>query len=137
MRVLFGAALYLLASLSYAVDAGKPLERASGAYLENGADAFIPALLKGSPMEGEQSVLAQSESIRQVEAYYGAYQGFDVIYEKSLTNKVRLVYYIMNYENSPLFAVATYYKRNGEEIVTHFNFNTKMWDVLPSDVVFN
>ncbi|RRJ83768.1 hypothetical protein [Aestuariirhabdus litorea] len=136
MKWWLGVIFSLMAGLAQALDAGEPLQRASKAYLAQGADAFIPALLEGSPMEGEAGVLAQSQSLHQVESFYGAYQGFDVIYEKPLTARVRLVYYIMNYENSPLFAVATYYRRASGEIVTHFNFNTKMWDVLPSDVVF-
>ncbi len=136
MKKLIGIVLLIFTQASFAADAGKPLERASKAYLSDGADAFIPALLKGSPLEGEKSVLTQSNTIRQIEAYYGSYQGFEVMYEKPLTNKVRLVYYVMNYENSPLFGVATYYKRKNEEIVTNFNFHTELWQIVPHDVVF-
>ncbi|GAA5315166.1 MAG: hypothetical protein AseanaTS_03700 [Candidatus Pelagadaptatus aseana] len=136
MNKIIGITLLILSQISFADDAGQPLERASKAYLAGGAEAFIPALLKGSPLEGEKSVLTQSNTIRQIEAYYGAYQGFEVMYEKPLTNKVRLVYYVMNYEHSPLFGVATYYKRNNEEVVTNFNFHTELWQIVPNDVIF-
>jgi len=87
-------------------------------------------------LEGEKSILTQSNSIEQIEEYYGSYQGFEVMYEKSLTEKVRLLYYVMNYEKSPVFGVVTYYKRKGEEIVTNFNFHTDLWKIVPNEVVF-
>lgn len=121
---------------SQIVNAGDPLQRASDAYLEKGVDAFIPELLKGSPLEGEKSVLTQSNSIRQIEEYYGVYKGYELIYEKSLTENVRIVYYVMNYEKSPVFGVATYYKQKKGEVVTNFNFHTDMWKILPSEVIF-
>lgn len=117
-------------------NASDPLKRASDAYLKKGVDAFIPELLKGSPLEGEKSVLTQSNSIRQVEEYYGAYEGFELIFEKNLTEKIRLVYYVLNFEKSPMFGVATYYKQKKREVVTNFNFHTNMWEILPFEVVF-
>lgn len=122
---------------SQIVSASDPLERASEAYLKKGVDSFIPELMIGSPLEGEKSVLTQSNSIRQIEAYYGSYKGYELIYEKNLTKDVRLVYYVMNYEKSPLFGVATYYKQKDREVVTNFNFHTDMWQILPSEVIFD
>lgn len=126
----------ILAQQGFAADAGKPLERASAAYLKEGVEAFLPTLLKDSPLEGEKSVLTQSNSIRQIEAFYGTYEGFDVMYEKVLTDRVRIVYYVMNYQKSPMFGLATYYKRGGEEVVTNFNFHTEIWQVIPNEVIF-
>jgi hypothetical protein len=37
-----------LCSISMAVDLDEPIERASEAYLDKGADSFLPALLKGN-----------------------------------------------------------------------------------------
>lgn len=136
MKYLLVLLLSLVVHSVHASDAGKPLESASAAYLSKGTEAFIPTLLKGSPLEGEKSVLTQSNSIKQIEAYYGTYKGFEVIYEKQLTDKIRLVYYAMNYADSPMFGVVTYYKRKGEEIVTNFNFNTDLWQIIPNEVVF-
>ncbi|MCL6417345.1 hypothetical protein MIB92_16925 [Aestuariirhabdus sp. Z084] len=137
MRHLIALLLLISSPAVFGSNAGEPLERASKAYLATGADAFIPALVEGSALEGQEGILAQVAILQQVEGVYGAYEGFDVIYEKNLTSRVRLVYYVMNYEKSPLFGVATYYQRNDKEIVTNLNFNTQMWNVLPGDVVFN
>lgn len=131
-RILF----IMVILFSQTVNANDPLQRASDAYLKNGVGAFIPELMKGSPLEGEKSVLAQSNNIRQIEEYYGAYKGFELIYEKNLTENVRIVYYVMNYEKSPVFGEATYYKQKEGEVVTNFNFNTSMWKILPPEVIF-
>lgn len=136
MKNLLGVSLLLLSQFAFALDPGKPLQEASKAYLAEGAQAFITTLIKGSPIEGEKGVITQANTIKQIEAYYGEYQGLEVIYEKKLTKKVRLVYYVMNYEKSPVFGVTTYYKPNGEEVVTNFNFHTELWQIVPSEVVF-
>ena len=57
--------------------------------------------------------------------------------EKVLSENVRLVYYIMNFENSPVFGNAMLYKKNGKEIVTNFNFNTDLFQIAPTAVVFD
>ncbi|MGH1541206.1 MAG: hypothetical protein ACRBHB_12340 [Arenicella sp.] len=121
---------------SQIVNASDPLQRASEAYLKNGVDAFIPELLKGSPLEGEKSALTQSNSIRQIEEYYGAYKGYELISEKNLTDSVRIVYYVMNYDKSAVFGAATYYKQTKGEVVTNFNFHTNIWEIIPPQVIF-
>ena len=136
MKFFIALILVLYTQMSFAIDGGKPLENALEAYEAKGVDSFIPTLLKGSPLEGEKSVLTQSNSIRQIEDYYGSYQDYEVIYEKKLTERVRLVYYVMHYENSPLFGVITYYKKKGGEVVSNFNVHTKLWEIMPKNVVF-
>lgn len=127
----------LLSINSFAIDLGKPIEAASAAYLKNGVEAFIPALMKGSPLEGEKSLITQSNNIRQIEAYYGKFLGIEPMREEKLSERVRLVYYVMNYENSPVFGYALLYKKPSGEIVTNFSFNTELWQVAPNEVIFN
>lgn len=71
MKYIILAILFFISVNTYAIDLGKPISNASAAYLKNGVDAFIPALMKGSPLEGEKSLITQSNNIRQIEAYYG------------------------------------------------------------------
>jgi hypothetical protein len=132
------AALFLLvlSCLTYGAEIEDPLARASAAYLKGGVEAFIPSLLKGSPLEGEKGILTQANSIKQIESYYGAYQGYEVIFEKPLTSRVRLVYYVLNYEKSPVFGVASYYKMGGQEVVTNFNFHTEIGKIVPDEVLY-
>ncbi len=133
-----GIVISILFSVSsYAIDLGKPIEDASAAYLKDGVDAFIPALMKGSPLEGEKSLITQSNNIRQIEAYYGKFLGIEPMREEKLSERVRLVYYVMNYENSPVFGYALLYKKSSGEIVTNFSLNTELWQVAPNEVIFN
>ena len=137
MKIFITTILLIVSTSVAAVDLGAPIKEASEAYLENGADAFIPAILKGSPLEGEKSALTQSNNIRQIEAYYGKFLGIEAMREKKLSENVRLVYYVMNYENSPVFGNALLYKKKGKEIVTNFNFNTDLWQIAPAEVIFD
>jgi len=136
MKCLFLAFSLFFSSFAAAYDLGTPIQHASNEYLKNGLEAFIPALLKGSPMEGEKSAYTQSSALRQIEAYYGNYLGIEPMFEKELSSKTRLVYYVMNYENSPVFGFALLYKKKEGEIVTNFNFNTKLWEIMPSEAIF-
>lgn len=137
MKVFITSILLIISTSIMAVDLGAPIKEASEAYLKNGADAFIPAILKGSPLEGEKSALTQSNNIRQIEAYYGKFLGIEAMREEKLTENVRLIYYVMNYENSPVFGNALLYKKRGREIITNFNFNTDLWQIAPQAVVFD
>ncbi len=137
MKIIITTFFLLIAFNVNAIDLGIPIENASKAYLKHGAEAFIPALLKGSPLEGDKTALSQSNTIRQIESFYGKFLKIEVMREKVLSENVRLVYYIMNYENSPVFGNAMLYKKNGKEIVTNFNFNTKLFVIAPIAVVFD
>lgn len=130
--------ILLVASFNtFAIDLGERIKTASEAYLNDGVEAFIPALMKDSPLEGEKSVTSQSNNIRQIEAYYGKFLGIEPMREEQLSERVRLVYYVMNYENSPVFGYAILYKKPKGEIVTSFSFNTELWSVAPKEVIFN
>lgn len=130
--------LFSIISLTcHGIELGEPIESAAKAYLQNGAEAFIPTLLKGSPIEGDKTALSQSNSIRQIETFYGKFLKIEAMREKVLSENVRLVYYIMNYEHSPVFGNAMLYKKNGKEIVTNFNFNTELFQIAPMPVVFD
>jgi hypothetical protein len=135
-QLIIAITLLASASVAYAEDLGMPIENAAKAYLEKGPEAFIPALLKGSPLEGEKSAYTQSAEIRKIEAYYGKFLGVELMREQKLSETTRLVYYIMNFEKSPVFGDAILYKIKDKEIVTSFNFNTELWSIVPREVVF-
>ena len=136
-RIYLLLALLLSCQTCFAIDLGERIIAASDAYLKEGADAFIPALMKGSPLEGEKAVLTQANNIRQIEAYYGKFLGIEPMREEQLSNRVRLVYYVMNYENSPVFGYVVLYSKPEGEIVTSFQFNTELWQIAPNEVIFN
>jgi len=107
-----------------------PLEEAMTAYRERGLKAFIPTLVKGSPLEGDNSVVEKTAVIRRIESYYGGFDGYEVLEQCRLGSRVRLVLYVMNYKRGPLYGVVTLYGAGGREVVTRFNFQTdavKLW----------
>jgi len=107
-----------------------PLEDAMAAYRERGLEAFIPTLVKGSPLAGDNSVTEKTAVIRRIESYYGGFDGYEVLEQCRLGSRVRLVLYVMNYKRGPLYGVVTLYGTGKTEIVTRFNFQTdavKLW----------
>ncbi|WP_249328005.1 hypothetical protein [Pseudoalteromonas sp. S4488] len=121
---------------SFAIELGDRIDAATEAYLKDGVDAFIPKLMKGSPLEGEKGVLTLSNNIRQIEAYYGKFLGIEPMREEQLSKRVRLVYYVMNYENSPVFGSVILYSKPEGEVITSFQFNTELWQITPNEVIF-
>ncbi len=75
--------------------------------------------------------------MRQIESFYGKYEDFDVVADRIITDRVRLVYYVMNYEDAPVFGVISYYRKGDEEIAANFNFHTEIWSIFPADVIFH
>lgn len=106
-------------------------------YQKEGTDQLIPALLKGSPLEGDKTALSQVNSLRQIETFYGRYLDYEIVESLALSKSTQLLYYVLNYEKGPLFGKATVYKANGKEMVTNFNFHTEIHQIIPAELIFN
>lgn len=111
------------------------LKMALEAYKKEGVDKLIPKLLVGSPIEGDKTVLAQANIIRQIEAFYGKYLNCELFRSVRLAKSTRLVYFILNYEKGPLYGVATAYRTDQGEIITAFNFHTEIHQIIPSSLI--
>ncbi|WP_019603063.1 hypothetical protein [Teredinibacter turnerae] len=124
--------LGLVLSVSAYAEPPKILTNAMDAYMEKGRSAFLPAMLKGSPLENEKSVLVQENMIGQVESYYGKPESWEVLAECDLTERFRSTYYIVYYEKGPVFGyVDTYKLKSGFEIAAKFQFHTEAAQILP------
>lgn len=100
-------------------------------YKIKGVDNFIPALLQGSPLSGDASILAKVATIKRIESYYGSLLDYEVVEECILSSKVTLIYYVIQYDRGPLFGTVTVYNSHGKQVVTRFNFQTdvtKLWN---------
>ena len=49
------------------------------AYSAGGAKAAIETWIKGSGLEGSKAAVAQANVMRQVEDFYGKYEGYDIV----------------------------------------------------------
>jgi hypothetical protein len=102
------------------------------AYKADGPEAAIKAWLKGSSIEGSRDAISQSNVLRQVQDYYGAYKSFDRISGRTITPTTRVLYLALNFEKGPLFAKFVIYRTDSGWILVNFVFNTKEELILPS-----
>ncbi len=103
------------------------------AYRDKGPDEAVRAWIKGSPLEGSKDALSQSNNLRQVQDYYGAYRTFEVIGSRDISPRTRVLYLVLDYEKGPLFARFVVYRSDDGWILTSFNFNTKQEAILPTE----
>ncbi|MGB9409297.1 MAG: hypothetical protein WCA89_17310 [Terracidiphilus sp.] len=107
------------------------------AYRDKGPDDAVRAWIKGSPIDGSKEALSQSNNLRQVQDYYGAYRTFEVIGSRDLSPRTRIFYLVLDYEKGPLFARFVVYRSDEGWILTSFNFNTKEEAILPAEAPLN
>ena len=102
------------------------------AYKDKGPEEAVRTWIKGSPIDGSKDALSQANILRQIQDYYGAYQGFEVARSRELSPRARIVFLILDFDKGPLFAKFDIYRTEPGWILTSFTFNTKAEAVLPS-----
>lgn len=115
----------------------EPLRRAAQAYLDKGADGFLPALLQGAvrlPAHA-QTLTEQAQMLRRVEAHYGAYGGMEMIRTIQVATSTRLAFFVLNYQRGPLYGAVTLYRADALEVVTGFKVHTEIHRILPSGLI--
>ena len=86
-------------------------------------------------MEGNKDALAQASMLRSIETYYGAYESFEIVDTVELTTTTRVLYFVFNHENGPLFAAITAYRaKNGWHLI-NFKFHTEPAQVWPGSLL--
>jgi len=101
------------------------------AYRDSGPDEAIRTWVKGRPIEGSKDVLAQANSLRQVQEFYGPYQAFEIINIRDLGPRTRVLYLILDLEKGPLFAKFVVYHATQGWVLANFSFNTHDEAVFP------
>ena len=104
------------------------------AYKPGNPEQAIKAWTKNSPLEGTQMATDVAYNLRQAQGLFGAFQWFDIIFNREISPRVRIVYLTMNYESGPLFARFVFYRTDRGWIVTAFDFNLDDTKVLPLTV---
>lgn len=139
LRTLLG--YLLLVSPAYATEkisvVPKPLSKALSVYKQQGIQSFIAALVQGSPLEGHDEMRKQILILEQIEKYYGTYQSVDILHVNPLSDSTRLVYFLINYSEGPVFGKLVIYKNGDRETITSFEFHTKAERVLPDAILVN
>ena len=104
------------------------------AYKEKGPDEAVRAWIKDSAIDGSKEALTQANNLRQIQDYYGAYRGYELISAIDITPKTKVVYLIIDFDKGPLFAKFVVYRPDQVWILVNFNFNTKTESILPTEV---
>ena len=136
---IIAAFLFLVLSGSFPASAQQPsndklpkiILSGMGAFKTSGPDAAIRAWLRGSSLENSEEALAQVNTLRQVQDFYGPYRSFHFIQSRKLTPTTEIMYFTLDFEKGPLFAKFTVYLTGAEWILVDFLFNTKEEQILP------
>lgn len=135
MRLLFVGMLIFSSQTIFAGELPAKIELALAKYKQDGVENFIPEILKDSPLEGNKALYTQSNMIKQIEAFYGKMESYEFLTEFKVTDKVRDVYYMIYYENGPVYGKATMYLNNGKEVVISFNVHTDRENIIPDYIL--
>jgi len=131
----FGSFAAIAAAQEKTPDDGIPPIVVAGmdAYKSKGPEEAVKAWIKGSAIDGSKEDMSQSNNLRQIQDFYGTFQGFDLISTRKVSARVRLVYLTLNFEKRPLFAKFAVYHAAQGWILLSFNFNTKEELILPAN----
>lgn len=101
-------------------------------YREQGAEAFIKAILKGGPLEGDENSAKELERMRVVEKYYGRMQQHNFVNVLKIAPFYKKIYVILQFEKGPVFCnIDCYYTSKNMWIVSAFVFDTDIVKVFP------
>lgn len=101
------------------------------AFRTGGPDDAVKAWVKGSVLESSNDALTQANNLRDMQSYFGSFQGFELLKLQELSTRVHVAYMVMNFEHGPLFARFVLYRAQGAWVLTSFNFDTDETKVLP------
>ncbi|MCG7996973.1 MAG: hypothetical protein JAZ06_16325 [Candidatus Thiodiazotropha taylori] len=107
------------------------------AYSKGGPSAAVKSWIKGSGLEGSKEALSQANVLRQVEDFYGSYEGYEILNNHKISNRTNMVLFVINFTKGPMFGrFQSYRTESGEWVATEFKFHTEATLVFPSKFVF-
>lgn len=110
------------------------------AYIKSGPSAAFSAWFKGTFTEKNiQSKLQAddlSNTLKTLDAEYGALEGFDVIFDLNVGARARLLYIILYYGKGTAYAYFEALKlKSGDWIMLQLVINTKPSEVIPTTLL--
>ncbi|WP_133406759.1 hypothetical protein [Parashewanella tropica] len=107
------------------------------AYSSDGPRSAIQSWVKGGAMENNLDALSQANRFRQIEDYYGKYQGFEIVKSNKISSKSSVYLVTINYKKGILYSKFFTYRNNkNKEIVTSFKFHTEAEMVWPKYLIY-
>ena len=103
-----------------------------------GPEAFLTSITKGSPVEGDKSVLSQSSLLASIGAYYGPIESWRILATCPIADRVKTAFFVVYYEKGPLFGYASLYSTaKAGDVVTKFFVHTDVDKVFPHGLASN
>ena len=133
---LVGLALSLFALSGLAAPSAVGVaERGLALYVKEGAAAAVRGWLQGSALEGNPQAMTQANSLRQVEDFYGKAESFQIVGEHGISDRSRMVYFVINYAKGPAYGRMQVYRlASGQWVSTEFKFHTEAAQVFPNHI---
>jgi hypothetical protein len=102
-------------------------------YKAAGPEAAIKSWVKGGPYDGNRDAFTgQASLLRQAQALYGTYRGYEVIRIQDISASVRVFDLTLNFERGPVFSRFIVYRSEQGSMITALNFSTKPEDIVPN-----
>ena len=99
--------------------------------------AAMNSWLKGSALEGSKKAVGQSNTLRQIQDFYGEYKSYEIIKDHQISKRVHTILVVIHYQQGPLFGIfQTYLSNSGKWVVTSFNFNTEANEIFPPKIFY-
>ena len=137
LLVLFITITLSTASFAANNSAQSLVESGLEAYSKNGARAAIKAWIIGSGLEGSKDALSQANTLKQIEDFYGAFEGSEIVKTHSISNKSAMILFVMHYNKGITYSrFQTYKTKTGQWVATEFKFHTEASQVWPTSDVF-
>jgi hypothetical protein len=101
------------------------------AYIAFGHDSALAIWERGSPARGQASVQVR-RGLEDLEASYGRATGFDILANVAIGSRVVRTYYVVLFENGPLYGLFDSFRTATTQIMTGFLLNSKPQEILPA-----
>jgi len=111
------------------------MRAAVSTYKKEGSAAFMREVLKNGPLEQDKRALGQDQALNQIEQFFGPIQAYSTLSKKPLGSRTCYLVGIIEYDNGPAFAVATFYRGTKGVGATAMFFRTEPEAVLPKQLL--
>ena len=131
-----GLALFFVTTTGLAASSAIGVaERGLAAYVKEDATAAVRGWLQGSALEGNTQAMTQANSLRQVEDFYGKAESFQILSDHGISERSRMVYFVINYAKGPAYArMQAYRLTSGQWVSTEFKFHTEAAQIFPAHI---
>ena len=135
--VLLGAPLFLdLPARSQGASPRDLVQSGVDAYIKSGPSAAFSAWSSGGVAEGDNQIRLKFETLKQLDAAYGAIEGSDIILDLNVGSRVRFVYFVLYYGKGTAYGfIEAFRLKSGGWVMADLDINTRPQEVIPATLL--